>query len=103
MGENDHVTENPNKQGHQRPWVRFEREYAGVTVHIDWYQNDRGDHVLGVEDEERGVVFDMIETDASSAAASVELLDHSIGLAVASTDPRGDHRPRLRIRQHSPR
>ena len=31
--------------------------------------------MLGVEDEARGVVFDMIETDANSAAASVELLD----------------------------
>jgi len=75
MEENDHVTANPHKQGRKRPWVRFEREYAGVTVHMDWYQNDRGDQVLGVEDDASRFVFDMIETDASSAAASVELLD----------------------------
>jgi len=69
------VTENPNKQGRRRPWVRFERDYAGVTVHMDWYQNDRGDDVLGVEDDASRFVFDMIETDGSSAAKSVDLLD----------------------------
>ena len=42
---------------------------------MDWYQNDRGDHVLGVEDDASRFVFDMIETDASSMVASVELLD----------------------------
>jgi len=75
LQEAEHVTENPTKQGRQRPWVRFERAYAGVTVHMDWYQNDRGDHVLAVEDDASRFVFDMIETDASSAAASVALLD----------------------------
>jgi len=55
--------------------VRFEREYAGVTVHMDWYRNDRGDHVRAVEDDASRYVFDMIETDAQSAAGSVELLD----------------------------
>ena len=73
--EAEHVNENPNKQGRRRPWVRFERKYAGVTVHMDWYQNDRGDQVLAVEDDASRRVFDMIETDSSSAAASVELLD----------------------------
>jgi len=75
LEEYEHVTDNPTKQGRQRPWVRFERDYAGVTVHIDWYQNDRGDHVLGVEDDASRFVFDMLETDASSATASVDLLD----------------------------
>lgn len=70
-----HVSENPNKQGRRRPWVRFERDYAGVTVHMDWYQNDRDDHVLGVEDDASRFVFDMLETNRSSAAASVDLLD----------------------------
>jgi len=72
------VTDNPTKQGRKRPWVRFEREYAGVTVHIDWYQNDRGDQVLAVEDDASRRVFDMIETESSSAQASVELLDNIV-------------------------
>mgnify|MGYP006289570065 CR=1 FL=1 len=75
LQEYEHVTENPTKQGRKRPWVRFERKYAGVTVHMDWYTNNRGDHVLAVEDDASRYVFDMIETDRSSAAASVELLD----------------------------
>lgn len=75
LREHDRVSENPNKQGRKRPWVRFERKYAGVTVHLDWYRNDRGDHVLAVEDDASRYVFDLIETDRSSAAASVELLD----------------------------
>jgi transposase InsO family protein len=73
--EADRVTENLNKQGRQRPWVRFDREYAGVTVHMDWYYNDRDQQVLGVEDDASRRVFDMFETDASSAEASVDLLD----------------------------
>ena len=78
LEENDYVTNNQNKQGRTRPWVRFEREYAGVTVHMDWYHNDRGEQVLAVEDDASRRVFDMIETDSSSAHASVELLD-SVG------------------------
>jgi putative transposase len=69
------VTENPNKQGRRRPWVRFEREYAGVTVHMDWYHNEQDQQVLGVEDDASRRVFDMIETDGSSASQSVDLLD----------------------------
>ena len=42
---------------------------------MDWYRNDRGDQVLAVEDDASRYVFDMLETDRSSAAASVELLD----------------------------
>ncbi len=75
LEEFERVTENPNKQGRRRPWVRFERKYAGVTVHMDWYRNNRDDHVLAVEDDASRYVFDLIETDSSSAAAIVELLD----------------------------
>ncbi len=75
LEEYDHVTDNPNKQGRRRPWVRFERQYAGVTAHMDWYTNDRGQQVLAVEDDASRRVFDMIETDASSATQSVALLD----------------------------
>ena len=75
LEEAEHVSENPNKQGRRRPWVRFEREYAGVTVHMDWYCNEHGQQVLAVEDDASRRVFDMIETDASSASRSVELLD----------------------------
>ena len=35
------VSDNPNRQSRQRPWARYERTYAGVTVYMDWYQNDR--------------------------------------------------------------
>ena len=69
------VSENPNKQGRQRPWIRYERKYAGVTVHMDWYQNDRSEQVLAVEDDASRRVFDMIEIDSSSAEASVKLLE----------------------------
>lgn len=69
------MTDNPDKQGRKRLWIRFERKYAGVTVHLDWYRNDRGDHVLAVENDASQFVFDIIETDRSSVAASVELLD----------------------------
>jgi len=109
MEQYDHVTENPNKQGRQRPWVRFEREYAGVTVHMDWYHNDREQQVLGVEDDASRRVFDMIETDASSAEQSVELLDSvrdamdsPVGILEVITDhgaefinPHQDERPCL--------
>jgi len=71
----DHVTDNPNKQGRRRPWVRFERQYAGVTAHMDWYTNTQGQQVLTVEDDASRRVFEMIETDASSASQSVELLN----------------------------
>jgi transposase InsO family protein len=42
---------------------------------MDWYHNDRDDLVLAVEDDASRRVFDMIETDGSSAQASAELLD----------------------------
>jgi len=42
---------------------------------MDWDRSDRGDHGLAVEDDASWFVFDMIETDAQSAARSVELLD----------------------------
>ena len=75
LQEYEHVTENETKQGRRRPWVRFEREYAGVTVHMDWYTNEQGQQVLGVEDDASRRVFDMVETDSSSASQSVDLLD----------------------------
>ena len=75
LQEHDHVTEHPNKQGRRRPWVRFERENVVVTVHMDWYQNDRGQQVLAVEDDASRRVFDMIETDSSSTIHALELLD----------------------------
>jgi len=75
LQEHEHVTENENKQGRKRPWVRFEREYAGVTIHMDWYTNEQGQQVLAVEDDASRRVFDMIETDATSASQSVQLLD----------------------------
>jgi putative transposase len=75
LQEYDHVSENPTKQGRKRPWVRFEREYSGVSVHMDWYHNDRGQWCVAVEDDASRRVFDMIETDASSARQAVELLE----------------------------
>jgi transposase InsO family protein len=73
--EYENVTENTNKQGRRRPWVRFEREHARVTVHMDWYQNEQGQQVLAVEDDASRRVFDMIEVDSSLASQSVDLLD----------------------------
>lgn len=73
--EYEHVTENPNKQGRKRPWIRFEPEYASVTVHMDWYHNKHDQQVLAVEDDASRRVFHMIETDSTSASQSVELLD----------------------------
>jgi len=35
LQEYETVTENPKKQGRERPWVRFEREYSLVTVHLE--------------------------------------------------------------------
>jgi putative transposase len=78
LQEHDHVSENPTKQSHKRPWVRFERENTAVTVHLDWYRNDRGQQVLAVEDDASRRVFDMIETDSSSASQAVELLVNAV-------------------------
>ena len=61
LQEAEKVTENPAKQGRQRPWVRFERDYSLVTVHLDWYQNDRDDRVLAVEDDASRKVLGIIE------------------------------------------
>jgi putative transposase len=109
LQEHKHVTENPNKQGRRRPWVRFEREYAGVTVHMDWYHNEQGQQVLAVEDDASRRVFDMIEIDSSSASQSVDLLnsvrddlDAPVPILEVITDhgsefvnPRQDTRPSL--------
>jgi len=42
---------------------------------MDWYTNTEEQQVLAVEDDGSRRVFDMIETEASSASQSVELLD----------------------------
>ena len=84
LQEYEHVNENPNKQGRRRLRIRFEREYAGVTIHMNWYHNDRGHWMLAFEDVPGGVVFDMIETDSNSASHSVDLPDSvSEGLDVS--------------------
>lgn len=75
LQEYEHVTENPNKQGRRRPWVRWEREYSLITVHLDWYQNDRDEWVLAVEDDASRKILGMIEEKSRSGAASVQLLD----------------------------
>jgi transposase InsO family protein len=76
---------------------------------MDWYHNDRGQQVLGVEDDASRRVFDMTETDTSSAVASVELLDSvreamnsPVGILEVITDhgsefvdPHQDERPCL--------
>jgi hypothetical protein len=75
LQEQDHVTENPNKQGRKRPWVRFERDYSLVTAHLDWFYNSREQWVLAVEEDASRFVYALIETDARSAERTVELLD----------------------------
>jgi hypothetical protein len=49
------VTDNPNNQGRKRLWIRFEREYAAMTVHRDWFHNDRGSGVWLLKTTPRGV------------------------------------------------
>jgi transposase InsO family protein len=75
LQEFDSVTENPKKQGRQRPWVRWERDFSLVTVHLDWYQNSRDQWCLAVEDDASRKILGMIEKDSRSGAASIELLD----------------------------
>lgn len=75
LKEHQHVTDNPNKRRRQRPWVRWERDFSLVTVHLDWYQNDRGDWCLAVGDDASRTVLGMIETAARFSAKSVRLLD----------------------------
>ena len=75
LKEYDNVTENPNKQGRKRPWVRWEREYSLVTVHMDWFHNSREQWCLAVQDDASRLILDMIETDRRSTDRSVELLD----------------------------
>jgi transposase InsO family protein len=65
----------PNKQGRKRPWVRFERDYSLITVHLDWYQNGRDDWCLAVEDDASRKILEMIEEEGRSGAATVRLLD----------------------------
>lgn len=75
LQEYEYVTENLNKQGRKPPWVRFERKFSLVTVHMGWFHNSREDWVLAVEDDATRKVLGMIETDAQTAERSVELLN----------------------------
>lgn len=75
LQEYDHVSENPNKQGQRRPWVRFERKYAGVTIPPGLVHQRPGRPRARARRRCPRYVFEMIETDSSSAAASVDLLD----------------------------
>ena len=60
---------------------------------MTWDRNDRGDQVLVVEDDASRYTFDLIETDRSSAAASVVMI-------VAGPDPCRYHRSWLSVREH---
>ncbi|MFB6282452.1 MAG: integrase core domain-containing protein [Halobacteria archaeon] len=73
--DNNSVTRNKRKQGRQRPWVRWERDYSLISVHLDWYYNERDEWCLAVEDDGSRMVLDMIEVDSASAEKAVELLD----------------------------
>jgi transposase InsO family protein len=75
LQEHEHVTENETKQGRRRPWVRWERDYSLVTVHMDWYRNDHDQRCLAVLDDASRKVLGMIEGGSRSAARSVSLLD----------------------------
>ena len=75
LQEYEHVTEHPRKQGRQRPWVRWEREFSLVTVHLDWFQNSRKQWCLAIEDDASRKILAMTETDARSGEATVQLLD----------------------------
>jgi transposase InsO family protein len=46
-----------------------------VTVQLDWYQNDRDEWVLAVEDDASRKILGLIEADSRSAEAAVELLE----------------------------
>jgi putative transposase len=95
LQEHDHVTENPTKQGRKRPWVRFEREHAAVTVHLDWYRNNRGQQVLAVEDDASRGVFNTIATDSSSASQTVPIQEVITDHGSEFVNPRRDDRPCL--------
>lgn len=68
------MTENTNEQGRQRPWVGFARDYSLVTVHMDWYRNNRNERVIAMKDDALRFIFDITETGSQSAASSGELL-----------------------------
>lgn len=55
--------------------MRWERDFSLVRVHLEWYQNDRCDWCLGVEDDASRTVLGIIETAVRSSAKSVRLLD----------------------------
>lgn len=74
LQEYDTVTGNPDKQGRKHPWVRWERDYSLITVHLNWHLNDHDGWCLAVEDDASRKILGMIETESRSGAASVELL-----------------------------
>jgi len=71
LQEYEAVTENPNKQGRRRPWVRFEREFSLVTVHMDWFQNSREQWCLAVEDDASRKILAMIAFTGPAAALTM--------------------------------
>lgn len=75
LQEYDTVTENPRKQGRRRPWVRWERDYSLITVHMDWYQNSENQWCLAVEDDASRKILGMIEEDSRSDDETIQLLD----------------------------
>ena len=75
LQEHGNVTENPRKQGRRRPWVRWERKYSLVTVHMDWYCNEDGQWCLAVLDDASRKLLGMIEERSRSAERSVDLVE----------------------------
>lgn len=75
LEEYEHVIDNPNKHGAKRPWVRIERKYSLVTVHMDWFHNSCKQWCLAVEDDASRKILGMVETDARSADRRVDLLE----------------------------
>jgi len=75
LEESGHVSENQkSRDGSVRGCGSSGSTLASPCM--DWYCNERGQQVLAVEDDASRRVFDMIETDATSAETSVELLDN---------------------------
>lgn len=75
LQEYETVTENPRKQGRRRPWIRWERDYSLVTVHMDWFHNSRNQWCLAVEDDAARKILGMIEAFGRSGEKTVRLLN----------------------------
>ncbi|MFB6215890.1 MAG: integrase core domain-containing protein [Candidatus Aenigmatarchaeota archaeon] len=48
-----------------------------ISVHLDWYCNERDEWYLAVEDDASRMILDMIEVESASAEKSVKLLDRA--------------------------